>query len=278
MTSKADMYAPPEERYQEQPKVGIAYKDQQQDYEILEAGLVQNVNPGGGSSAAAAAGGWGSTAEIEKALRLGFIRKVYGILSIQLLLTAAVAAVCVLNDNVRTGILGNLWTVWVGFFFSIGLLLCLLCYRDKYPLNMYLLGAWTFVEAYTVGVVCAAYASQGQGTIVVQAAGLTMAVFLGLTLFTFQTKIDFSFLGGALFASIWVLMLWGVVMSVFGFQQSYLYSLFGAIIFSLYILYDTSLLMNHLGYDEYIIASISLYLDILNLFLYILRLLSRDNR
>lgn len=35
-------------------------------------------------------------------------------------------------------------------------------YRDKYPLNMYLLGAWTFVEAYTVGVVCAAYASQGQ--------------------------------------------------------------------------------------------------------------------
>lgn len=33
-----------------------------------------------------------------------------------------------------------------------------------------------------------------QGTIVVQAAGLTMAVFLGLTIFTFQTKIDFSFL------------------------------------------------------------------------------------
>lgn len=56
----------------------------------------------------------------------GFIRKVYGILSVQLLLTSAVAAVCVLNDAVRTGILGNLWTVWVGFFFSIGLLLCLL--------------------------------------------------------------------------------------------------------------------------------------------------------
>lgn len=73
-----------------------------------------------------------------------------------------------------------------------------------------------------------------------------MAVFLGLTLFTFQTKIDFSFLGGALFASLWIMMLWGLVMAVFGFQQSYLYSLAGAIIFSLYILYDTSLLMNHL--------------------------------
>lgn len=49
-----------------------------------------------------------------------------------------------------------------------------------------------------------------------------------------------------MFASLWVLILWGVVMSIFGFQQSYLYSLGGAIIFSLYILYDTSQLMNHL--------------------------------
>eukprot|EP00903_Cladosiphon_okamuranus_P011031 g10418.t1 len=266
MTSKGEYYAPPDAPQQYQS--GVPYKEQQ-DYEVLEAGLVPNFNAGGRSSAV----------DLEKQLRLGFIRKVYGILSVQLLLTSAVAAVCVLNDSVRTGILNNLWTTWVGFFFSVGLLLCLLCYRDKYPLNMYLLVAWTFVEAYTVGVVCAAYASQGQGTIVVQAAGLTMAVFLGLTLFTFQTKIDFSFLGGALFASLWVLMLWGLVMAVFGFQQSYLYSLAGAVIFSLYILYDTSLLMNHLGYDEYIVASISLYLDILNLFLYILKLLSsRDNR
>lgn len=69
MTSKADLYAPPEEHFQQQ-QGGTGYKQQQQDYEILEAGLVHNVNPGGGSSAAAA-GGWGSTAEIEKALRLG---------------------------------------------------------------------------------------------------------------------------------------------------------------------------------------------------------------
>lgn len=56
----------------------------------------------------------------------GFIRKVYGILSLQLLLTVVVSAVCVLNDAVRTGILANPWTVWVGLFLSLGLLLCLL--------------------------------------------------------------------------------------------------------------------------------------------------------
>ncbi|CAN0183128.1 unnamed protein product, partial [Laminaria digitata] len=56
----------------------------------------------------------------------GFIRKVYGILSLQMLLTAAVGSVCVLNDTVRTGILANPWTVWVGLILSLGLLLCLL--------------------------------------------------------------------------------------------------------------------------------------------------------
>lgn len=48
------------------------------------------------------------------------------------------------------------------FLFRACFFFFLCSYRDKYPLNMYLLGAWTFVEAYTVGVVCAAYASQGQ--------------------------------------------------------------------------------------------------------------------
>ncbi|CAN0560581.1 unnamed protein product, partial [Laminaria digitata] len=52
--------------------------------------------------------------------------------------------------------------------------------------------------------------------------------------------------GGAIFAMLWVLILWGFVSAIFGVHQSYLYSVFGAVVFSLYILYDTSLLMNHL--------------------------------
>ena len=49
--------------------------------------------------------------------------------------------------------------------------------------------------------------------------------------------------------------------------------LFGALIFVGYILYDTSLLMHHLGPDDYIIAVVTLYLDVINLFLYLLELL-----
>jgi len=52
------------------------------------------------------------------------------------------------------------------------------------------------MTAYTIGVITAAYAKAGAGDVVVQAFALTVAIFLGLTIFTMQSKIDFSFLGG----------------------------------------------------------------------------------
>merc|ERR1712166_1706923 len=51
------------------------------------------------------------------------------------------------------------------------------------------------------------------------------------------------------------------------------FSLMGALLFSGYILYDTSVIMLHMGPDDYIMASVSLYLDIINLFLYLLEIL-----
>ena len=47
----------------------------------------------------------------------------------------------------------------------------------------------------------------------------------------------------------------------------------GAIIFSLFIVFDTHMLMHKLSPEEYIVATINLYLDIINLFLHLLRLL-----
>jgi len=47
----------------------------------------------------------------------------------------------------------------------------------------------------------------------------------------------------------------------------------GALLFSGYILYDTSVIMHHMGPDDYVMAAISLYLDIINLFLYLLEIL-----
>ena len=81
----------------------------------------------------------------------------------------------------------------------------ILCYQinlSSYYYNIVLLCLFTLVEAYTIGVVTASYATRGQGLVVVQAGGLTLFIFLGLTLYTCTSKTDFSFMGPMLFIGV----------------------------------------------------------------------------
>ena len=214
----------------------------------------------------------------DKDTRLRFIRKVYCILAVQMLLTGAVSAWMILHTPTQVYVLTHAWPVYTSMALSIILILVLMCFKDQHPQNMVLLGLFTFVEAFLVGTVTTAYCASGYKGVVLEAVFLTCAVFVGLTLFTFQSKIDFSFLGAGLSMGLGVLILWGLASLIFGFNAGYYYALFGCIIFCGYILFDTWLIMEQLSPHEYVLAAIMLYLDIINLFLYILRLLaSSDN-
>merc|ERR1712166_638525 len=186
-------------------------------------------------------------------VRAGFIRKVYGILSMQLILTVVGAATFMFVESARSFALSSTGVFYTALFLSFPVLFGLFCYKNKHPVNMYLLTLFTVCEAHTVGVICAVYYEQGYGEIVLQALLLTAAVFISLTSYVFVTKKDFSWMGGALYMGLIILM--------------------GALLFSGYILYDTSVIMLHMGPDDYIMASVSLYLDIINLFLYLLEIL-----
>ncbi|EGB11727.1 hypothetical protein AURANDRAFT_61585 [Aureococcus anophagefferens] len=70
--------------------------------------------------------GENADAAVHKALRLGFIRKVYGILTVQLALTAAVASALTLVDSARDFVLGTPSLLWVGMFASVGVLVALM--------------------------------------------------------------------------------------------------------------------------------------------------------
>ena len=61
------------------------------------------------------------------------------------------------------------------------------------------------------------------------------------------------------------------------FQLYHMISLVGALLFCGFIVYDTHMIMTHFGVDDYIIASIELYLDVVNLFQYLLLLLTMGN-
>ncbi|KAJ1548890.1 Transmembrane BAX inhibitor motif-containing protein 4, partial [Cladochytrium tenue] len=128
---------------------------------------------------------------VSLAVRMSFVRKVYSILAAQLGLTALVSAFCLYNSSVREFVQTHPAVLMVTAFGTIGLIFAVEIYRRSYPLNMILLGIFTLAESYTIGFICSLYESE----IVLQAALLTFVVFIGLTLFTLQSKADFSGLG-----------------------------------------------------------------------------------
>ena len=103
---------------------------------------------------------------------------------------------------------------------------------------------------------------------------MTMVIFYVLTLFAMQSKIDWSFLGPAIFCCVFILFFWSFftffLVPASSFVPRQLISLFGAIVMCLFIIYDTNNIMKHFGVDDYIIAAIELYLDVINLFRYLL--------
>ncbi|KAI8992144.1 inhibitor of apoptosis-promoting Bax1-domain-containing protein [Mycotypha africana] len=217
-------------------------------------------------------------ANSSKEVRLQFVRKVYSILATQLFATSALSAFYMLNDSARYWVQSNQWMVIVSMLGTLGLIFVLFWKARSYPVNYVLLGAFTLLEAHAVGTIVTFYNQK----IVLQALLITLGVFVGLTIFTLQSKWDFTGLGPFLYAGIWILLIAGVVQMFFPFSKGIqlAFAVGGVIIFSGYILLDTYLIFYRYSAEDYIIASVSLYLDVINLFLRILKILdltSNDN-
>lgn len=210
-------------------------------------------------------------------LRWAFIRKIYMILTVQLALTAAVAAVVVSVKSISHFFVSS--SAGLGLYiFLIILPFILLCplyiYRERHPVNLLLLGLFTLSISFAVGMSCA-FTS---GKVILEAAILTTVVVVSLTLYTFWASRrghDFNFLGPFLFAAVLVLLVFGLIQILFplGKISVMIYGGLGAIIFSGYIIYDTDNLIKRFTYDQYVWAAVSLYLDVINLFLSLLTLL-----
>ncbi|CAL9039104.1 unnamed protein product [Musa banksii] len=210
----------------------------------------------------------------ENDLRWGFIRKVYGILAVQVLLTTAVSAATVFYRPVNAALASSPGLALVLALLPLFLLFPLYHYQQKHPLNFLFLGLFTVCLSLSVGVACA----NTQGRIVLEALILTSAVVLSLTGYTFWASRkgkDFSYLGPILFAALTVLLLTTFIQIFFplGPTSVAIFGGLGALVFSAFIVYDTDQLIKRYTYDEYIWASVVLYLDILNLFLSIMNML-----
>ncbi|CAE7126822.1 unnamed protein product [Rhizoctonia solani] len=186
-------------------------------------------------------------------IRQAFVRKVYSILFAQILGTCVVTKLAS-SDSAVSWVQSNRWAVFVlliGSFINLGLLWWK---RLSHPTNYILLASFTALESLSLGLIVSYYES----TIVLQAMLITLGVFLGLTLFTLQSKYDFSGMGPYLFGGLMVLgkqptmlfrshtyffpvMTGFVGMFVpFGKTMDLIYAAGGCLIFSGYIVYDVS--------------------------------------
>eukprot|EP00795_Rhopilema_esculentum_P014245 gene14245-5271_t len=147
--------------------------------------------------------------------------------------------------------------------------------RRKFPLNLGLLGLFTLAEGYLLGVISAFYKRDE----VLLAMGIVAVVSLAITIFAFQTKYDFTMMGGCLFVALIILICFGFL-TIFFYSRimSLIYACLGALIFAMYLVFDTQIMMGggkaySISPEEYIFAALNLYIDIVTLFIYILSII-----
>ena len=193
------------------------------------------------------------------------IRNTYTLLAMTLLFSAATAGASIAFNLPYPGMLITL----VGYF---GLLFLTYKLRDSAWGLLSVFGLTGFMGL-TLGPIVGHYLHLPNGAhIVMTAMGGTGAIFLGLSAYALTSRKDFSFLGGFLMAGILVAFLAGLGAIFFHMPAL---SLGVAAMFTLLmcgmILFETSQLV-HGGETNYILATVSLYVSIYNLFLSLLQL------
>jgi modulator of FtsH protease len=134
--------------------------------------------------------------------------------------------------------------------------------------------AITGLLGFALGPLLSMYLSLPNGPqIVATALGGTGVIFLGLSGYALTTRRDFSFLGGFLFVGLLV-VLGAALLNIFFAVPALSLALSAAIVMLMsgFILYDTSRMING-GIDNYLIATVQLYMSIFNLFISLLHLL-----
>ena len=198
------------------------------------------------------------------------IRNTYTLLSMTLLFSAMMAGVSMTLNLPHPGLLLTLG----GYF---GLLFATTRFRNS-GLGLVFVFALTGFMGYTLGPILNAYlALPNGGQVVMTAMGATGAIFLGLSGYALSSRKDFSYMGGFLMVGILVAFMasLGAIFFEMAALSLAVSSMFVLLMAGL-ILYQTSSII-HGGETNYIMATVTLYVSIFNLFTSLLHLLGFMN-
>uniref|UniRef100_A0A672G253 Protein lifeguard 3-like n=1 Tax=Salarias fasciatus TaxID=181472 RepID=A0A672G253_SALFA len=238
-----------------------------------------------GDEFAAAGSGWD-----DLSIRHAFIRKVYLILASQLLVTTAIVAVFTFVQPVRSFVQRNQAVYWASYGVYFVTHLVLVCCKVKCVSNIILSFFFfvlfllqTLALSYMTGSVSSYYDTKA----VFLALGITAVVCIAVTVFCFQTKVDFTKCRG-LFCVLGIVMFVTGIITIIVLSFKYipwlhmLYAALGAIVFTLFLAYHTQLLIGNRKYsispEEYVFAALSIYTDIIQIFLFLLQIIGASTK
>jgi modulator of FtsH protease len=226
------------------------------------------------------ASGWGSlqaqtAAEASLADRLSFIRKVYGLFFAATLF--AIGGVLLGFSNVPLMAFAVEHPI-IMLIAMIGGVMGATAVRHKPGINLAALFGFTTLTGVIISPLLYIISFKNPASIL-EAGILTVGIFGGLTAYVFISKRDFSFMRGLLVTGLIIVILTGLL-NILIIGSSALYfagAVATLLLFSGFVLYDTSNIIRRYPTNEYVAGALALYLDAFNIFLALLRILnSRD--
>lgn len=217
-------------------------------------------------------------------VRRGFVRKVYALVLSQLVLTVVVAGTTLRFVRGRW-VQNNSWALGLSVALCFASLFAIMCYgaaARKFPRNYVSLYLFTTCVAISLGLISAALP---QSTVVL-ALALTTMIFSLLTAYAWVTKTSFVGYMPYVFAAFSIVGSFGFVLCMLNWCFSIslpwlvvVYDAAGVALFTFYIVFDTQRVIGEWGghstqfsIDDYAYAALSLYIDIVNLFMHLLSL------
>jgi len=219
--------------------------------------------------------------KIAQSIRNGFIVKVFGVIIYQIILTAIVIYLGFVIPAFRAYLLYSPSLYFINVIITFTCILLPLCCRNIYnkvPINYIILTIFTLSLSWVIGGEVCTYTP----TSVLGVLFLTFVVVTTLIIYAWTSKKDFTMLGGILSTSLILLIFSSLFYFFFPIPLLYIVIVYGSLIlFSIYLIYDIQLVVGNksvkFSEDDYILAAMNIYLDIINLFLDLLRIFGSKN-
>ena len=208
-------------------------------------------------------------------IRNRFMLKVFGILIFQLVFTFAIVLICqikIIKDFLLSQIILGICLMCICSFVYIVAFIIFLCSPNlmrRVPTNYIILFITTICITVDLVYICIYY----QPEIVFAAISFLIAISLAMFMIALFNKIEIGYCNIVLIGLLFLGLCYGILAAIYrNYYLYFLYCLIGGIIYALFIAYDTILIRDFLSIDDYAFGALTLYFDIIRLFLLILKI------